>query len=474
MTIKSEFIDRKDELGYIESEFSKGDFRFISVIGRRRLGKTRFLEQFLKGKSKYCYVLVPELNDQDARMEIARIFYEKLNIGFLGLPSWDEIFERLFMYSQKERVIVVFDEFQRLSRIDPSIYSYMQKHIDRSASGSKLFLVVSGSSIGMMHQIFEYASPLYGRRTGQIPFDAFRFAALADWFPELPMDLRVYIYAIHGGTPKYLEEIESENLQEIIKRSLSRTSVLYNEPEVLLKTELKESNTYFNILKNIASGVSRSSEIAKTSGIKVTSIDYYLNILINDLDLVKKEVPICDKSSSRKAIYRIDDNFFRYWFRFVYPFLSELEMRNYEWVLEKIENELDTFTAPVFEDICAQFLITMSTQNQLPFVFEKIGKQWGKFKGEPGKNNYEIDLVAISTHTKHILFCECKWQKQKTGYEVIADLMDKAGNVNWYDNKRKEYYAVISRAGFTQKARSFAQDNGILLFDLEDIEKIMG
>lgn len=474
MTIKSDFINRKDELEYIESEFSKDDFRFISVIGRRRLGKTRFLEQFLKGKSNYCYVLVPELNDQDARMEIARIFYEKLHIGFLGLPSWDEIFEKLFLHSQKERIIVIFDEFQRLSRIDNSVFSYIQKHIDRSASGSKLFLVVSGSSIGMMHQIFEYASPLYGRRTGQIPFNAFRFAALADWFPELPLDMRVYIYAICGGTPKYLEEVESADLQEIIKKLLSRTSVLYNEPEVLLKTELKESNTYLNILKNIASGVSRSSEIAKSSGIKVTSIDYYLNILANDLDLIKKEVPICDKSTSKKAVYNIKDNFFRYWFRFVYPFLSELEIGNYETVLERIERELDTFTAPVFEDISEQFLLDINKHGLLPFTFEKIGKQWGKFKGEPGKNNYEIDLVAVRTDTKQILFCECKWQKQKTGPEVIADLIDKARNVNWYDKNRKEYFSVISRAGFTQKAKSFAKDNSVLLFDLNDIQKSMG
>jgi len=474
VTIKSEFINRENELGYIENEFSKKDFRFISVIGRRRLGKTRFLEQFLKGKSKYCYVLVPELNDEDTRMEIARVFYEKLDIAFLGLPSWDEIFEKLFIKSQKEQVIVLFDEFQRLSRINNSVFSYLQKHIDKSAADSKLFLVVSGSSIGMMHQIFEYASPLYGRRTGQIPFDAFRFDALSKWFPNLPVEMRVYVYTIYGGTPKYLEEVESANLQELIVKTLSRTSVLYNEPEVLLKTELKESNTYFNILKNIASGVSKSSEIATASGIKATSIDYYLNILINDLDLVKKEIPVCDKPSSRKAIYRINDNFFRFWFRFVYPSFSELEIGNYERVLGKIENELDTFTAPIFEDISKQFLLEMNRQDRLPFTFEKIGLQWGKFRGEPGKNNYEIDLAAINNITKEILFCECKWQHQKTGPEVIADLMNKAGYVQWYNSDRKEYFAVISRAGFTQKAKEFAEEKGVLLFDLGDVEKIIG
>ncbi|WP_292470828.1 ATP-binding protein [Methanolobus sp.] len=473
MTIKFEFVNRKNELEYIEGEFLKGDFRFISVIGRRRLGKTRFLEEFLKGKTRYCYVLVPELNDQDVRMEVAKSFHEKLGISFLGSPSWDDIFEGLFLYSLKEQVVVVFDEFQRFSRINNSVYSYLQKHIDRSATESKLFLVVSGSSIGMMHQIFEYASPLFGRRTGQMPFDAFSFAALADWFPDMPVEMKVYIYAIYGGTPKYLEEVESDILQDNIRKLLSRTSVLYSEPEVLLKTELRESNTYFNILKNIASGSSRSSEIAEHSGIKSTSVDYYLSILINDLDLIKKESPVCDKESSRKAIYLVNDKFFRFWFRFVYPRLSELEIGNYERVLEKIKNELDTFTASVFEDISKQFLLEMNRCGSLPFTFEKIGKQWGKFKGEPGKNTYEIDLVSINSDTKQILFCECKWQKQNVGPDVIVQLMDKAEHVKWYNRERKEYFAVISRSGFTPKAKSVANEKNVLLFDLGDISRVM-
>jgi hypothetical protein len=220
MTIKSEFINRTKELEYIENEYSKGDFRFISLIGRRRLGKTRFIGKFLEGKQKYCYILVPELNGPDVRMEVAKSLHESFGISFLGLPSWDEIFEKLFSFSYEERVIVVFDEFQRFSRIDNSIFSYLQKYIDMSASNSRLFLLVSGSSIGMMHQIFEYASPLYGRRTGQMFFDAFRFSALSDWFPDFPLDMGVYIYSIYGGTPKYLEEVESSVLQKKIKTIL--------------------------------------------------------------------------------------------------------------------------------------------------------------------------------------------------------------------------------------------------------------
>jgi AAA+ ATPase superfamily predicted ATPase len=304
-------------------------------------------------------------------------------------------------------------------------------------------------------------------------FDAFRFSALSDWFPDFPLDMGVYIYSIYGGTPKYLEEVESSVLQNNINTLLSGTSVLYNEPEVLLKTELRENNTYFNILKNIASGIVRSSEIAESSGIKSTSIDYYLSILINDLDLVRKEVPVCDKETSRKAVYRINDNFFRFWFRFIYPAFSELEIGSSERTLKKINAEIDTFTASVFEDICKQFLIEMNMNSLLPFAFEKIGRQWGKFKGETGKNTYEIDLVAINSSTKQILLAECKWNKKKLGPDVIVALLNKAKYVNWHSRERKEYFAVFSRLGFTPAAQSLAEERGVLLFDLEDIGRFI-
>ncbi len=460
-------------MDYIEKEYAKKDFRFISITGRRRLGKTRLLEQFLKDRPDHCYLLIPQLNGPAVREEVARKLHADLNIGFASLPSWDEIFEELFRGSQKRQLVVVFDEFQRLARINESVFSYLQKHIDMQARDSRLFLMVSGSSIGMMHQLFEYAAALYGRRTGQLFFDPFDFAALTEWFPGYPITTRIYIYALYGGTPRYLEEVESENLNRIIEGPLLRTSILYNEPEVLLKTELRESGTYLNILRAIASGDTRSSQIGNSSGIKTTSMDYYLNILTKDLDLIKRETPVCDRPGSKKALYHIKDNFFRYWFRYIFPSFSELEMGNTQNVIDRVNSELDRFTAPVFEDICQQFLIRLNMQDRLPFTFLTIGRQWGQFKGKPGKNNYEIDRVAINAETKQILFCECKWQSRRTGADVLEALMEKAAYVDWYDSLREKHFVVISKAGFTSDAMELAARANILLFDLNDIDNVL-
>lgn len=158
MTIKSEFINREKELEYLNREYEKGDFHFISVIGRRRLGKTRLIREFLEDKNDFCYLLLPELNDEEVRLEIAANFYEKFGLNFLGTPSWEELFEKLFRFSENKRIILVFDEFQRFSDINKSIFSYLQKQIDRYAGSSKLFFIISGSSIGMMYRIFDHAA----------------------------------------------------------------------------------------------------------------------------------------------------------------------------------------------------------------------------------------------------------------------------------------------------------------------------
>lgn len=295
---------------------------------------------------------------------------------------------------------------------------------------------------------------------------------MKEWFPGLSLAERVYIYAIYGGTPKYLEEVEHGTLSENLKKILSQTSLLYSEPETLLKTEIHDSNTYFNILKVIAAGTTTPSEVAAASGIKSTSVDYFLTVLRNDLDLVRRETPVCEKKPAKKSIYLIKDNFFKFWFRFIYPNYSELEMGNSELVLSKIEAELDRFTGPAFEEITRQFLITLNLQGKLPFTFGKIGRQWGKFRGEPGKNTYEIDIAALNESTKEILFCECKWQKQPVRMEMLEELAEKAKLVDWYGEKRKEYFVVMAREGFTKEAREFARVKGFLLFTLKDLDSV--
>ena len=472
MTIKFDFIDREKELNHLEDEYRNNDFRFISIIGRRRVGKTRLIGEFLRSKEHCIYFIVPELNDRDVRLGFAKKLHDDIGASFIGEPSWDDIFSQVFEQSMKKRIVLVLDEFQRFSQINTMVPSLLQKYIDLSAKNSKLFFIVSGSSIGMMHRLFDHASPLFGRRTSQINLQPFTFGDMRKWFPDLDIEHIIELYAVYGGTPKYLEDIEYPGLFKNIEKIVEKTSILYTEPEILIKTEFRQSNTYFNILKHIAQGRTRSSEIADCSNIKTTSIDYFLNALMKDVDIVKKEVPITVQhpERSKKAVYSIKDNFFLFWFRFIYPHMSDIEIGHTEHVLDKMKENLNTYIGMAFEEIIKDRMVHWDQLESVPFPFpfEKIGRWWGPYREDGVKKVAEIDLVALNEQTKQVLFIECKWKHvtQKNAEKILVKLKEKSKFVQWNDNKRREYFGIAAKK---VEGKAELRKQGFVVLDLDDL-----
>ncbi len=470
MTIKERFIDRRDELSYLEEEYKGDGFRFISVIGRRRVGKTRLIEEFLRGKKDAAYLLVQELDDKETRLAFAERLHRGLKMSFLGTPSWEEIFEQIFRTSENRRVVLVFDEFQRFLGINKSVPSILQGFVDRYARKSRLFLIVMGSSIGMMHRLFDHASPLYGRRTGQLNIQPLQPFFLREWFPGISLERIIEIYSVFGGTPKYLESVDPRQpiVDNIKSGILSKRSILYSEPELLIKTELSDSATYFNMLKLISEGKTKPGEIAGFLTVKQTSLSYFLNVLEKDMELIRREVPVTEKKErSKKAIYKTNDSFFRFWFRYVYPYKSDIELDNTGPVIEKIKNELNSFIGRSFEDVCKTALLMLNKAQMLPFRFSKIGTWWGFYRQDGIRKEVEMDIVALNERAE-ILFAECKWQEKVDAQKILEELKAKAGHVQWNNDKRKEYYAV-----FAKSFRERVKEPDLLLFDLKDLERAM-
>lgn len=472
MTIISEFINRYDDKSYLEKEYNATGFKFISLTGRRRVGKTRLIEEFIKDKENAVYFLVQELDDKELRLAFAERLHRDLNINFLGTPSWDTIFEKVFEKSENMRIMLVFDEFQRFLSINKSVPSILQGFIDKYARISELFLIVTGSSIGMMHKLFDYTSALYGRRTGQLYIQPLKSFHIKEWFPYISIEKMVEIYSIFGGTPKYLEDANpKKSIMENIKKSiLNKKSILYIEPEILVKTELTESATYFNILKLISEGKTKPVEIAGCLSIKQTSLGYYLNILEKDLELIKREVVVTEKKvRTKKSIYIINDSFFRFWFRYVFPYKSDIEIGNEGYVIEKIEKGLNSFIGHSFEDVCKDIFVLMNKENHLlPFKFSKIGRWWGHRREGGIRKELEIDFIAINDNTNEIIFVECKWKENVNAKKVLDLLKEKAVTVDWNNENRNEYYAVFAKS-FKEKI----VEPNVMLFDIENIENVI-
>lgn len=459
----TQFVNRADELDFLESKYKNEKAQFIVIYGRRRVGKTETILKFSVDKP-HVYFLASKVSGNEQIKQVIESVYDAIQDKaiFDLKPEWETIFK--YLSNLNERFIIAIDEFPYLIEADKSIPSLFQRAWDLYLKNSKIFLILSGSSISMMeNEVLGFKSPLYGRRTGQWMIEELKFKDALGFFPNYSFKDKIAVYGILGGIPFYLQEFDDgKNIEGNIKEKiLKKGEILYEEPYFLLREELREPRIYFTILGAISKGNSKFGDIMNASGLDRNTITRYLSIL-ESLRWIRKDLPVTELKSSKKGLYKINDHFFNFWFRFVLPNLSKIEENADNAFDERIKPSLNEYISRVFEGVCREFLIDLNKQNKLPFKFSRIGSWWHK--------ENEIDLVALNEDTEEILFAECKWQEVPVKTKVIEQLIEKSGLVNWR-KQRNEYFMVISKSGFTGESKEFMKDKGILYLDLTDIEK---
>ncbi|ABD41268.1 ATPase [Methanospirillum hungatei JF-1] len=456
------FIDRKTELSALIRRFHSEKAELVILYGRRRVGKSELTDQFISQVGGIRLLA----REESKHLQLKRIsselagFFQDDYLLHAPFPDWDAFFVYLTKRGDK-RVVIAIDEFPYLVQEDSSLPSLLQYYWDTALGKTHLYLILSGSSIGLVEsQLMQYKSPLYGRRTGQILLKPFRFI---DFYPYVN-DLRtaIILYAIFGGTPAYclidepfldLEEIVCENL-------LMEDAFLYRDVEFVLRMELKEPRYYYSILLSIASGNTTIGLIANDCGLEKGLVSKYLATLA-DLQLIRRETPVLSGSVSRKGVYLLNDNLFSFWFRFVYPYRKEIEMGESKYVYrENIAPQLSQYIGRRFEEIILDVFYLFNSQGLFPVRFSDIGRWWYK--------EQEIDLVAVDPKSDTILFCECKWQDNVHVEKIVQSLKKKAVLVKWGTSYRKEIYCVIGRS-----CVPYQEDETIIFYDLDDLEKMI-
>lgn len=463
------FVDRVQELAALETAYQSPEAALLVVYGRRRVGKTTLLAQFCKDKPALYYLATEEsiAANRAAFREAAADFLQSELLRFAENASWEMIFDALFRQAREEKLVVVLDEFQYLGKADKAFPSVFQRIWDTSLKKQNVEVILCGSLIHMMtEQVLSYSSPLYGRRTGQIRLGPIPYAHYRQFFPELTETERVLYYAVTGGVPKYIELFRpcADIYTAIEKNVLLPQSFLYEEPEFLLRREVQEVSSYFSIIRAVAAGRTRSSEIASQLSISPTSLSKPLKTLC-DLDILEREVPATETNpeTSKKGQYRIKDNFIAFWFRFVYPMRSFIESGHPEIALKKLKNGLiPNHVGDVYEDICRQKMWELNAQEKLPFRFDRMGRWWG------GRDS-EIDLVAVDTgNPDKILFGECKFHLHTPMQTAeLNQLRRKAAAVPWGGADREEYFILFCSGGYSEELQKLANaDSHILLGSL--------
>ncbi|WP_028857144.1 ATP-binding protein [Psychrilyobacter atlanticus] len=435
------FINRKNEMKTLEKEFTR-DSSFTVIYGRRRTGKTTLIKEFIKTKESFYFFA----DKQNEIIQIER-FKKQLAIYFnddlldkIEIKDWDTLFTYLISkLSKNEKFVLVIDEFQYLCMTNKNFSSIFQRIYDEKLKDSNVMLILCGSLISMMYsEVLAYDSPLYGRRTAQIRLKPIKFDYYNEFFTDKSHKELIEFYSITGGIPKYIQEFNKNRspIWNIENNIFDNNNFLYSEPKFLLQEEINDLSRYFSIIQSIANGDTKMAAIATRLGLNSGSLSPYLSKLI-DLDILEREVPVTENiDNSKKSLYYIKDNYLAFWFNYVYPYQSYLEIENLKYPLEKISSTFDLWVSKAYERLCLESLIT---HEEIDFPISKVGRWWSK--------NEEIDVVGLGEN--EIIFGECKWSKKHVGLSVLFALKEKAKKVKWKNNSREEYFILFSKSGFS-------------------------
>lgn len=462
------FIGRKAELEKLNAEYEH-DGSFVVVYGRRRVGKTTLIKEFLKKKTAFYFLATEEMESQSMK-RLAGVVARATKNAYLQkavFTDWLDLFQVIAEYKPEEKKVLVIDEFPYLVKTNPAFPSILQNGWDEILKGSNVMLILSGSLISMMQKhALSYDSPLYGRRTAQMRLSPLSFTEIYAAM-KMPFEQAVEQYAVTGGVPKYLEFFDDDRrLEEQIKDVvLSKNGFLYEEPNFLLKNESVTAVNYFSIIKAIADGNHKLGKIASVLGQETSALTPYLSTLA-DLMLIEKKTPVTEKNpeKSRKGLYFISDNFIRFWFRYIYPFKGELELDNMQIVLDEIRKDfVQKFVAFTYEDICRNIFADLCKNGRISFVPSRIGSYWlNDIDGDT-----EIDVMAVDHQNKRVFAGECKYHEKPVDVSVYFALKKKVESATEIGKAYPRYdviFGVFSKSGFTQRMLDTAKtDTGLIL-----------
>jgi hypothetical protein len=445
------------ERTFITKKMKSDKSELLVIYGRRRVGKTFLLE---KSFDSPIYFTADLSNPNHLMNSFVEPLKEMLNLPYgLTISGWDEFFQLLAnaIKKMKGKQAIIFDEFQYIPQRDDSFMSIFQKWWDKEFSKLPVLIVLCGSFIGMIERIaLSSNSPLYGRRTGQYLIRPMNYFDSSLFLKKMNTEERIKTYSVTGGIPLYLNEFRNYfSFEKALKEKiLSPGEFLLEEGRfTTLEQFSRDSGSYFDILRVVANGRTKPNEISTLTGIPHNGIGTYLSKLV-DLRLLKKEMPFSLKKPRKSPFYYIDDDYLRFYFKYLYPH-KELVYREKGDVLSSLI--LKTFTEFVsftYEKVAIQYL----EETVGP---EKIGRWW--------KKNEEIDIDIVATRGNNLYVCEVKWSNKPIDNKVLQKLQRKTGLLleDLNGNFESITYCLFSKSGF----EGLSPQKNLLMVSLNDIEK---
>lgn len=453
---KTPFVAREHELQLLTDQWKQERARLMILYGRRRVGKTRLITHWIDtSKSRALYWVAEPTSSLDQLRSFSQAVYNFENPN--GAPdtftyaNWTQALEQISRLAKEERLCLILDEFTYLLAVEPGIGGIFQNAWDRHLSQSNLFLILSGSHIGMMQrELLSYQAPLYGRATSRVLLPPLPFKATREFFPRYKPDERVAVYAMLGGVPAYWELFEpGVGLDRNIRSQfLSGINLFQDEPRLLLQDFVSEIHNYVAILRALAHGYRTPKEIANFTGLNDRHLSMYLSNLVAT-GFVERRIPITQGPSSRLGRHFISDPFMRFYFRFLSQRQVQLALGVQEQALAEIKKHLiDFIGANTWEELCREWLLRAGASGRLPFMPDQVGSAWTR--------KAQIDVVGINRMEKTLILGECKWDRHPIGVDVLKGLVQKTDEIVPKDGEWTVFYLGFARAGWTNAAIDYA------------------
>lgn len=472
------FYNREPELSKLSeiAALSMKASHMVVITGRRRVGKTELIRQFLKGRKDAIYLFVSKKKPHILLEEFRDILAGHMPIiKSVSFRSFEDLFAFVFSYMKEHSTVIIFDEFQNFETVDPSVFSILQNHWDKDKDNIKGVFIFIGSVFTLMKKIFEgKKEPLFGRATARLFIEPLKPLSVSEILTDNRLNAAsdlLFYYTLFGGIPKYYFLLDRYGFlgkphAEVIRK-------LYCEPdaplqkegmELLIEEFGKNYHLYFSILQVIAGGETQMARIADGAGINVNSISKYLDELTSYYQVLERRIPVTEYKHEKKiGRYHIKDPALRFWFRYIFRNQSLIEIGDEKGLTAKIKDDLPTLMGRSFEELVRALFIQNNTGDIVPFRFTKIGGFWTR------KNDIEIDVVALNEDEGKILFAECKLKGNKFTVADARRLKEKASAIKWRQGRRKEYYALISMCDISDAHKKSLKKEGVLVFAMQDM-----
>lgn len=464
------FIGREGELASLNEFYSRDGIGMTVIYGRRRIGKSTLITEFVKDKKTIFYTATKVGKNRNLELfskQVIDLFMPGMeNISF---QTTEAVFDYINKNIGDDKIVLVIDELPYWIEKDEALLSILQKYIDTVWSDKNLKIILCGSSLSFMEKkVLSEKSPLFGRRDSQMKLEAFDYLDAAKFVPDYSNEDKAICYGITGGVAKYLSLIDPEkSLDDNIIRLFFKTDgYLYDETRNLLTQEFSDTTIVNNIIEQIASGENSVNNIAGKVGEKEQTVLYSLDKLIN-VGLVEKKKCITEEKNKKKTQYVLKDYMFKFWYEFIPKATSVIEMGQGEIYYQKIVKPvLHSFMGYVFEEMCRYYTLKHGIAGEYDCFITSVGTWWGteNISAEKGEKRYQsadIDIVALSEIDKKAVIGECKFKNEKIDKGIYETLIRRGNLISAKYEITK--YLFFSLSGYSEWVKNLSEKDVILL-----------